>query len=242
MRITLTWVALFIIEAFGIAAVWIFVTGRWQVNPHGTPAHLAAGLLLAIAIFVAIMVIFLTPVWMLRSCLIVKKAIESAQIDDYKSASSYLSRKLLLLPRYAEIIFILRQLCEDRKRKPKGVTSEFSKYIVMDEWGDHALSLEGKEKMIKKINSGWLGAEKAEKFGSPKTIRILNGPSRGNCDCSGYCVDCSYIYSPLTFYENGVSVIWIAVRFRRDKNIRRQRICRFVIGCIQSLLHARQVL
>jgi len=35
------------------------------------------------------------------------------------------------------------------------MSSEFSEYIVKDEWGNYVLNWEGKEKMMKIVNSGW---------------------------------------------------------------------------------------
>ena len=178
MRTKITLVVLFLIEACGTIAVWIFATGRWQINPHGTIAHLAVGMLLSAAIFAAIMVILLTPAFLLGSCLIIKRAIESAFRNDYKQVQSYLTRKWVIflpLPKYAEIVRILRHLCKDRKTKPEGLSPEFSECIVLDDWGNYVLSWEGKEKMIRIMNSGWISAEKAEKFTSPKTFNILMG-------------------------------------------------------------------
>ena len=180
MRTKPTWIVLFLFEVLGVISVWIFTTGRWQVNPHGTTAHLKIGMLMGVAIFVAIMVIFLTPVWILTTGLRLKQAINSAFTNDYKRAYNFLTspNRLLVpflpLPKYAEIIRILRHLCEDRKKKPEGMSSEFSEYIVKDEWGNYVLNWEGKEKMMKIVNSGWFfNAEKAEKLASPKTFKIL---------------------------------------------------------------------
>ncbi len=178
MRTRLTWISLFLIEAAGVMAAWIFATGRWQVNPTGSIPHLIAGLLLAVAIFVAFLVLFVTPAFILGSCLIVKRAIESAQRNDYKQVHSYLfGRKwfvFLPLPKHAEIVCILRQLCEDRKTKPKGMSPAFSQYVVPDDFGNYVLSWEGKEEMLKLVNSGWLfNAEKAENFTSPTTFNWL---------------------------------------------------------------------
>lgn len=177
MRTRLTWIILFLIEATGAFAVWIFATGKWRVEPSGSAAHLTGGLLLGAAIFAAILVIPLTFAFLLGTCLIIKRAIESAFKNDYKRVNSYLSGKwvvLLPLPKHAEIIHILRHLCKDRKTKPEGLSPEFSKYIILDDWGNYVLSWEGKEHMLKIVNTGWLfNAEKAEGFTSPKTFKLL---------------------------------------------------------------------
>jgi hypothetical protein len=175
MKTILTWVAIFLIEALGVIAAWLFVSGWWRIDPSGSIAHMLCGLLLAVAVFIAFFVLFLTPIWILRTNLIVKRAIESAQRDDFKLVHSYLSRSLFPLPKNAEIVRILRHLSKDRKTKPEGISSKLSQYIVMNDMGNYVLNLEGKEKMIKIVNRGLFNADKAEKFGSPKTIKLLMG-------------------------------------------------------------------
>ena len=51
----------------------------------------------------------------------------------------------------------------DNKRK-LGVSKPMMKVTANEE---------GKDKMIRIVDTGWLAAKKAEEFGSPKTIKIL---------------------------------------------------------------------
>jgi len=164
MRTVITWVVLGLIVTFGVY--------EWC-----QPPTFRVSLVDIAGRMGLVLVVFVTPGWILASCLIVKRAIESAQKNDYKSVRSYLfSRSWLIFPlrRYAEIIRILRHLCEDRKTKPEGMSPEFSRYIIPDDFGNYVLSWEGKEKMLQIVNGGWfLNAEKAEKLTSPKTFKIL---------------------------------------------------------------------
>jgi uncharacterized membrane protein len=180
MNTKTTWSVLLLIEVLGITAACVLVSGGAHVgtDPSASIASKIGGLLLFFAlfaaIFAAIMVIFVTPAFILASCLIVKRAVESAFKNDYTQVRSYLFRRWILflpLPRYAEIVRILRHLCTDRKTKPEEISSEFSKYIVLDDWGNYVLTWEGKERMLQIVNSGWINADKAEKFTSAKTIK-----------------------------------------------------------------------
>ena len=176
IRTIITWSILALIEVFGVLAIWLLATGWWRPYPHAPIAHVLFGVLLGIAPVAAFFVAFLAPVWISTSRLMVKRAIDNAYRKNYEIVRSFLfTRGWLIFPllKYAEIIRILRHLCEDGKTKPPGMSSEFSKYIIVDYSGNYVLNEEGKDKMIRTVDTGWLAANKAEEFGSPKTIKIL---------------------------------------------------------------------
>jgi hypothetical protein len=157
-------------------SVWIFATGRWHIDSNGSMAHLICGILLGIATVVAVFVLFFTPAWISMSSLIVKRAIENAHKNNYDIVRSFVFTRgwlIFPLPKYTEIVQLLRNLCKDRKTKPPDMSSEFSQYVVLDDWGNYVLTWEGKEKLTEIVNSGWFNAEKAENFTSPKTFKIL---------------------------------------------------------------------
>lgn len=134
---------------------------------------IVADVLLAVAQIAAIIVVLGTPMWISGSCWVVKMAIDNVQKNNYKMARFYLfSRGWLIfpLPKYAEIIRVLRQLCEDRKSKPENILPEFSQYIVKDDWGNYGLTWDGREMMIKKVNTGRITGEFYE---SPKKFQLL---------------------------------------------------------------------
>jgi hypothetical protein len=162
-----------IIGAVSAIAVCLFA---FVGSPHTVTVRAMYSILIYGTGVVAIMAIFLTPAWISISCMLVKKAIESAQNNNYKEVHFYLfSRGWAIFPRskYSEIIRILRHLCKDRRTKPEGISSKFSEYIVVDDSGNYGLSLEGKNKMIKIVDTGWLTAKKAEDFTSTKTLKCL---------------------------------------------------------------------
>jgi hypothetical protein len=178
IRVILTWAILFSIEVFGIYAGYLLAIGWWRPYPHAPIAHVLCGLLLYISPAAAFFVIFLAPVWISGSCLRVKRTIEDAQRNNYEKARFYFCNHrwiIFPMPKYIEIIRILRHLSQDRKTKPSGMAPELSQYIIQDDSGNYGLSREGKEKMISIVDTGWLAAKKAEDMGSPKTIKILMG-------------------------------------------------------------------
>lgn len=176
IRTIITWSILALVELFGVLAIWLFATGWWRPYPHAPIAHVLCGVSLGIAPVAAFFVLFFTPVWISGSCLRVKRAIEDAHKGNYERARFYFCEHrwiIFPLPKYAEIIQILRHLCKNRKPKPSDMSSDFSKFIILDHSGNYVLSDEGKNKMIRIVDTGWLAARKAEELGSPKTIKIL---------------------------------------------------------------------
>ena len=106
----------------------------------------------------------------------VERAIENAHKNNYDIVRSFVFTRgwlIFPLPKYAEIVQILRHLCNDRKTKPPGMSPKFAQCIILDDWGNYVLSWEGKEKMLNIVNKGWLAADKAEGLAAPKTTKIL---------------------------------------------------------------------
>ena len=170
MRSAIRWIIIGTIS-FIVISLWAFIE-----SPHAAVVRAIHRLLISGAGLAAVMAFALTPAWISMSCMLVKRAIKSAQNNNYNEARSYLfSRGWAIVPRpkYAEIVRILRHLCKDRKTKPPGMSPDFSKYIVLDDLGNYGLSLEGAEKMSKIVDRGWLTAKKAEDLASPKTFTIL---------------------------------------------------------------------
>jgi len=176
IRVILTWIILLLIEVFGIYAGYLLAIRWWHPYPHAPIAHVLCGMLLGIAPVAAFFLIFIGPVWISASCLRIKWAIEDAQRNNYEKARFYFVKYwwvIFPMPKYVEIIQILRHLSQSRKIKPSGMSPEFSQYIVQDNSGNYGLSKEGKEKMISIVNTGWFAAKKAQDMGSPKTLKIL---------------------------------------------------------------------
>jgi hypothetical protein len=170
LKPTLFWAAFALIEVLGVSAVWLLLKTGW-LHPTSKPpmAQAICALLLCITGFTAFLSAFIMPALIVGCRVRVKLAIESAQKNDYERVRRCLSRYLLPLYKYAEIVRILRHLCDDRKTKPQDMSSEFSQYIVLDDWGNYTLSWEGKEKMIGIVDGGFLKAEAP----SAKTIKLL---------------------------------------------------------------------
>lgn len=153
MKAIITWGVLFLIVTLGVSSFWLPTLSAAQ------PA--------------TIFVFLLAPIWMSWSCWIVKMAIDAAQQNNYKLVRFYLfSRGWLIFPlsKYSEIIRLLRQLSQDRTKRPKGLSAKFSEYIVKDDFKEYVLNWEGKEKMINIVNTGWVTGKFYE---SPKPMKIL---------------------------------------------------------------------
>ncbi len=112
-----------------------------------------------------------TPTWILLSTWRVKKAIEKAQEPDYDGIRRWLrptAAPLYPSPRYNDIVRLLQQLYMTPSAKPNVKASPFSQYFATTGQG-YFLTLEGKLKMLERINSGSLSAKFMDDY-EPKDI------------------------------------------------------------------------
>ncbi len=171
----LVWVILLSIVALGVYGVTVTMPEMMQPIPHPPipTARIVMLLLLMPPQLLTITIIIGTPIWISASCWRIKLAISSAEKNDYENVRLNLfSRGLFLFPlqKHHEIFLVLSQLSKDRKTKPVGMTSEFERYIVINDTGEYGITREGIEKMTKKVNTGFLTGSFYE---SPRYFRLL---------------------------------------------------------------------
>jgi hypothetical protein len=102
--------------------------------------------------------------------------IESAYNKNYERVRTSFQNAgwiIFPLPKYAEIIRVLRCLSKDRKTKPENISPNFSECLVLDNSGRYVLTIEGKLKMLNIVNKGWFSAKKADDLRAPKTLKYL---------------------------------------------------------------------
>jgi hypothetical protein len=110
-------------------------------------------------------------VWIPMASWRVKKAIAKAQEPDYEGIRNSLhptASPLYPSPRYNDIVLLLEQLYTTPSAKPEVKASDFSQYFTTRGQG-YFLTLEGKEKMLDRINSGFLSAKFMDNY-EPKDI------------------------------------------------------------------------
>ena len=173
----LVWVILLSIVALGVYGVTVTMPEMMQPIPHPPipTARIVMLLLLMPPQLLTITIIIGTPIWISASCWRIKLAISSAEKNDYENVRFNLfSRGLFLFPlqKHHEIFLVLSQLSKDRKTRPVGMTSEFERYIVINDTGEYGITREGIEKMTKKVNTGFLTGSFYE---SPRYFRLLVG-------------------------------------------------------------------
>ncbi len=116
-----------------------------------------------------------TLMWILFSSWRVKKAIEKAQEPDYDGIRHWLHLNHIPLypsPRYNEIVRLLQQLYTTPSAKPDVKESHFSQYFTTTGQG-YFLTLEGKLKMLDRINSGFLSAKFLDDYETKDIGRIV---------------------------------------------------------------------
>lgn len=124
---------------------------------------------------VMVVIVCGTPSWILLSTWRVKKAIEKAQEPDYDGIRHWLrstAAPLYPSPRYSDIVRLLRQLYTTPSAKPEIKASCFSQYFTTRGQG-YFLTLEGKLKMLDRINSGFLSAKFMYDYGPKEIGRIV---------------------------------------------------------------------
>lgn len=159
MKLIVTWIAIIAMAAIGLATQCLPDDRRLEI------IHMLGFMLLVICfIFV--------PLWISKSCWYVKQAIEWASRGNWGQVKEFLivrGKSNYPSPRYADIVKLLLQLCANPEQKPKQASPEFDQYVVYNGFR-YELTSEGKEKMIEKINSGWINGGV---FESPKLLNIL---------------------------------------------------------------------
>jgi hypothetical protein len=127
----------------------------------------------ALGIMVAFISIVIGPLWLSGGSYILKLAIESIGKNDIKRARFYLiSRSWMIfpLPKYAEIVQMLRCFCLDQNADPAISFPEFSKFFVKDDFNLYMLTEEGKNNLIAKVNTGWFTGKV---FKSPNYLKLI---------------------------------------------------------------------
>lgn len=152
MRTIITWVVIFVIIVGGLLA---------QSFPDDSGLYLLSSFW-GTAAFITLIV---TPIWISASCWMVKNTIRAAGEGNFKAMRFFLlSRGWFIFPlqRYQSIIEILRRLCLDPSTPPSINSGEFTSYIIRD--GEtYKLTSEGVEKMLKRVNSGWINGTMYER-------------------------------------------------------------------------------
>ena len=168
-----TWLIFLTLLAGCIAIQWL---PNAAVQQH--QAHITLDIVIvlkSLAWPVMVVIICGMPAWILLSTWRVKKAVEKAQEPDYDGIRYWLrptAAPLYPSPRYNDIIRLLEQLCTTPSAKPDVKASGFSQYFTTRGQG-YFLTLEGKLKMLDRINSGFLSAKFLEDFEPKDILRIV---------------------------------------------------------------------
>ena len=172
-----TWSIFLTLLAVCIAVQWWLPNPPVHLQPEAHPTLDKVLVYKSLAWTVMVAIIGWMPIWILMSTWRVKKAIAKAQEPDYDGIRRWLHPKaaaaLYPSPRYNDIVLLLEQLYTTPSAKPDVKASNFSQYFATAGQG-YFLTLEGKLKMLDRINSGLLSAKFLDDF-EPKEIVKLVG-------------------------------------------------------------------
>jgi hypothetical protein len=154
MKFIATWIVIVAIFTVGLAVQWLPDDRRWA------GVHAFGFMLLFLCLFGV-------PMWISRSCWFIKQALESASHGDWQRVKAFLARFNYPSPRYEGIIKLLLQISESPEKEIKIDLTGSNEFIAYDR---HGFTAESKQKMLKKINSGWINGGL---FESPKIFKIL---------------------------------------------------------------------
>jgi len=158
---------------FGFAMLVVTALLAAGIGAQWLPGGNAVIGIKALGYLVVFLTIIVVPMWMSGGCHVLKMAIDSIQKNEFDRARFYLiSRSWMIfpLPKYAEIIQLLRRFCEDQSHNPTTYFPQFTAFFVKDGFNQYVLTEEGRDKMVARVNSGWITGEF---FESPKYLKLL---------------------------------------------------------------------
>jgi hypothetical protein len=160
MKLIITWILIGSVIAGETALLWLFPN-------QGIPDWIQT-----LGGVASVIVVIATPVWLSGSAWFVKRAIDGAKREDWVSVRFFLiSRGWFIYPspRYMEIVRLVRQLSADYEKEPRIRSKELKQYIVYN-GSRYSITPDGWEKMIDKINSGWINGRF---FENPNYLQLL---------------------------------------------------------------------